>query len=227
MTNSLRKGVNQRCKHRCFTLSLPHETGRIELKYLIIIEKTETGFSAYSPDLPGCVATGGTREECEKAMEEAIELHVEGMPENDNNHEQAPRSHMLDFNDLLGINKCIRKIFLLWAVEPLLFTRFKRLIYCLFAIIALAILYKAIYLIPAYSGSIAEFASVIAFIVIISVYTVLTYQYGYLWISVKYRLKNGLCIKCAYNLRGLPSGAKCPECGSSNPSISIQDRINL
>lgn len=47
------------------------------MKYLIVIEPTITGFSAYSPDLPGCVSTGATREEVEHNMREAIELHVE------------------------------------------------------------------------------------------------------------------------------------------------------
>ena len=49
------------------------------MKYLIIIEKTETGYSAYSPDLPGCVSTGATREETEHNMREAIEFHLEGL----------------------------------------------------------------------------------------------------------------------------------------------------
>ena len=48
-------------------------------RYLIIIEATSTGFSAYSPDLPGCVATGGTREEVEHEMRDAIEFHIEGL----------------------------------------------------------------------------------------------------------------------------------------------------
>jgi predicted RNase H-like HicB family nuclease len=48
-------------------------------KYLIIIEKTETGYSAYSPDLPGCVATGETRAEIEANMREAVEFHLEGL----------------------------------------------------------------------------------------------------------------------------------------------------
>jgi predicted RNase H-like HicB family nuclease len=48
-------------------------------RYLIVIEKTNTGFSAYSPDLPGCVATGLTTQEVEKNMREAIEFHLEGM----------------------------------------------------------------------------------------------------------------------------------------------------
>lgn len=49
------------------------------MKYLIVIEKTGTGYSAYSPDLPGCVSTGETREEVERNMREAIALHVEGL----------------------------------------------------------------------------------------------------------------------------------------------------
>jgi len=48
-------------------------------RYLVIIEKTGTGFSAYSPDLPGCVATGRTRKQVEKEMHEAIEFHIEGL----------------------------------------------------------------------------------------------------------------------------------------------------
>ena len=52
-------------------------------KFLIVIEKSETGYSAYSPDLPGCVATGRTERETEKRMYEAIELHLEGMLEDD------------------------------------------------------------------------------------------------------------------------------------------------
>ena len=51
------------------------------MKYLIVIEETETGFSAYSPDLPGCVSTGSTAEETEKNMREAIEFHIEGLRE--------------------------------------------------------------------------------------------------------------------------------------------------
>ena len=50
-------------------------------RYLIVIEQTATGFSAYSPDLPGCVATGGTLEEVERQMHDAIEFHIEEMRE--------------------------------------------------------------------------------------------------------------------------------------------------
>ena len=49
------------------------------MKYLIVVEKTGTGFSAYSPDLEGCIATGKTREEVETNMQEAIEFHLEGL----------------------------------------------------------------------------------------------------------------------------------------------------
>ena len=50
-------------------------------RFLIVIEKANTNYSAYSPDLPGCVATGATREEAEKNMYEAIEMHIHGLME--------------------------------------------------------------------------------------------------------------------------------------------------
>jgi predicted RNase H-like HicB family nuclease len=50
-------------------------------RFLIIIEEGEHNYSAYVPDLPGCAATGHTREEVEKNMREAIILHLEGMVE--------------------------------------------------------------------------------------------------------------------------------------------------
>lgn len=49
------------------------------MRYAIVIEKAEGNFSAYVPDLPGCVATGGTLEEIESQIREAIEFHLEGM----------------------------------------------------------------------------------------------------------------------------------------------------
>lgn len=51
------------------------------MKYLVVIEPTATGFSAYSPDLPGCASTGTDREEVERNMQEAVELHLEGLRE--------------------------------------------------------------------------------------------------------------------------------------------------
>ena len=50
-------------------------------RFLIVIEKSENGYGAYSPDLPGCVAVGGTREEVEEKMYEAIAFHIEGLKE--------------------------------------------------------------------------------------------------------------------------------------------------
>lgn len=50
-------------------------------RFLIVIEKTDHNFSAYSPDLPGCVATGKTREQVTRNMHEAIALHVQGLRE--------------------------------------------------------------------------------------------------------------------------------------------------
>jgi len=46
-----------------------------------VIEKANGNYSAYSPDLPGCVATGATREETEQNMYQAIELHIKGLLE--------------------------------------------------------------------------------------------------------------------------------------------------
>ena len=51
-------------------------------KYLIVIEKTPNGnFSAYSPDVDGCIAAGKTRAEARRLMEEALELHIGGLIE--------------------------------------------------------------------------------------------------------------------------------------------------
>jgi len=50
-------------------------------RFLVVIEKADGNYSAYSPDLPGCVATGATREEAEQNMHAAIELHLQGMRE--------------------------------------------------------------------------------------------------------------------------------------------------
>ena len=47
--------------------------------YLVIYEKTSTGYSAYVPDLPGCITTGKTFEEIDRNIREAIELHVEAL----------------------------------------------------------------------------------------------------------------------------------------------------
>jgi len=47
-------------------------------RFLIVIEKAKNNYSAYSPDLPGCIATGKTRDEVKKNMYEAIEMHIQG-----------------------------------------------------------------------------------------------------------------------------------------------------
>jgi predicted RNase H-like HicB family nuclease len=50
-------------------------------RFLVVIEKANKNYSAYSPDLPGCVATGATLEEAEKNIYEAIEMHIQGLLE--------------------------------------------------------------------------------------------------------------------------------------------------
>ncbi len=50
-------------------------------RFLIVIEKANGNYSAYSPDLPGCVATGKTRAQVTRHMHEAIEMHVQGLLE--------------------------------------------------------------------------------------------------------------------------------------------------
>jgi len=59
-------------------------------KYLVVVEETETGYSAFSPDLDGCVATGATREEVERFMLEAIQFHLDGIKEDG---ETSPLPH--------------------------------------------------------------------------------------------------------------------------------------
>ena len=51
------------------------------MQYTVIIEKGETSYGAYVPDLPGCVAVGETREEVSELIREAIEFHLEGLRE--------------------------------------------------------------------------------------------------------------------------------------------------
>ena len=50
-------------------------------RFLIVVEQAGRNYSAYAPDLPGCVATGATRDEAEENMHDAIELHIEGLKE--------------------------------------------------------------------------------------------------------------------------------------------------
>lgn len=51
------------------------------MKYAVVIERAATNYSAYVPDLPGCVATGATVEEVESEIRAAISFHIEGMRE--------------------------------------------------------------------------------------------------------------------------------------------------
>ncbi|MBI4722253.1 MAG: type II toxin-antitoxin system HicB family antitoxin [Candidatus Stahlbacteria bacterium] len=50
-------------------------------RFLIVIERANGNYSAYSPDLPGCIATGNTRKETERNMYKAIEMHIRGLME--------------------------------------------------------------------------------------------------------------------------------------------------
>ena len=51
------------------------------MKYAVVIERADSNYSAYVPDLPGCVATGSTIKEAETEIREAIKFHIEGMKE--------------------------------------------------------------------------------------------------------------------------------------------------
>jgi predicted RNase H-like HicB family nuclease len=51
------------------------------MRYAIVIEKAEANYSAYVPDLPGCIATGATVPEVEQEMREAIRFHIDGLKE--------------------------------------------------------------------------------------------------------------------------------------------------
>lgn len=67
------------------------ESDEAMIRYLIIIEKAQGNYSAFSPDLPGCVATGRTRATAEKNMRKAMEMHVRGL-RHDNQPLPEPRS---------------------------------------------------------------------------------------------------------------------------------------
>ncbi|MBI5361285.1 MAG: type II toxin-antitoxin system HicB family antitoxin [Planctomycetes bacterium] len=59
-------------------------------RFLIIVEKANKIYSAYCPDLPGCIATGATRAEAEQNMYEAIEMHINGLLED---KQPLPKAH--------------------------------------------------------------------------------------------------------------------------------------
>lgn len=67
-------------------------------RFLIIIEQGSRNYSAYAPDLPGCIATGKTLDEVKANMREAIKMHIQGMVED---HEPIPTSQtMADYLDI-------------------------------------------------------------------------------------------------------------------------------
>lgn len=68
-------------------------------RFLIVIEKAGRNFSAYSPDLPGCVATGSTRDEAARNMHEAIEMHVRGLVE-----DNLPIPESQSFAEYVAVN---------------------------------------------------------------------------------------------------------------------------
>ncbi|MBF0205690.1 MAG: type II toxin-antitoxin system HicB family antitoxin [Oligoflexia bacterium] len=81
-------------------------------KYLVIFEKTQSGYSAYVPDLPGCISEGKNKEETEKNIYEAIKFHIEGMIEEGLSiPESRSESELIIFPDLLirSENKKIAK----------------------------------------------------------------------------------------------------------------------
>ncbi len=59
-------------------------------RFLIVIEKANSNYSAYSPDLPGCIATGKTKDQAAKNIHEDIELHIQGLKED---HLPIPKPH--------------------------------------------------------------------------------------------------------------------------------------
>lgn len=69
-------------------------------RFLIVIEKADGNYSAYSPDLPGCAATGATREDAERNMYEAIEMHVQGLIE-----DNRPIPESTSFAEYVAVNE--------------------------------------------------------------------------------------------------------------------------
>ena len=65
------------------------------MKYAVVVEKGETSFGAYVPDLPGCIAAAETKEEVLQLIHEAIEFHVEGLREDGQPIPEPQASSML------------------------------------------------------------------------------------------------------------------------------------
>lgn len=68
------------------------------MRYAVVIEKADANYSAYVPDLPGCIATGGTVAEVQQSIREAIELHLSGMRED--GIPLPPPSSQVDYIDV-------------------------------------------------------------------------------------------------------------------------------
>lgn len=68
-------------------------------RFLIVIEKAGDNYSAYSPDLPGCIATGATREDAERNMSEAVKMHVDGLLE-----DKLPVPESTSFAEYIAVN---------------------------------------------------------------------------------------------------------------------------
>lgn len=69
------------------------------MKYAIVIEKSETGFGAYVPDLPGCVAVADTELEVRTLIREAVELHLDSLRES--GQHVPPPAHTVGYVDIL------------------------------------------------------------------------------------------------------------------------------
>lgn len=67
-------------------------------RFLVVIEKADGNYSAYSPDLPSCVATGKTRDQAARNMHEAIDMHVRGLLE-----DKLPVPHTRSFAEYIAI----------------------------------------------------------------------------------------------------------------------------
>jgi len=68
-------------------------------RFLIIIEKAAGNYSAYSPDIPGCVATGRSREQAANNMHQAIEMHLKGLRE-----DRRPIPKAISFAEFVAVS---------------------------------------------------------------------------------------------------------------------------
>jgi len=68
------------------------------MKYAVVIEQADSNYSAYVPDLPGCVVAGETREEVVRLIQEAIEFHLQGLKEDGD--EVPPPVSSIEFVDV-------------------------------------------------------------------------------------------------------------------------------